>query len=172
MDDAANSEKPFRVFWIWIGVIVLFDQLTKALAIHCLSPEQNRLLAVIPGFFNLCYVENRGAAWGVLHGRQLFLITFSLVTLSFLIWKRVALFGQLRNGPFIFTLLIAGILGNLLDRILVGYVVDFLDFHYQQKHFPAFNVADSAICIATFLMIFAQWGLDRRLAKESAHVTP
>ncbi len=170
MDDAVKSEKPFRVFWIWIGVLVLLDQLTKALAIHYL--KQNPPLAIIPGFFNLCYVENRGAAWGVLHGRQIFLVTFSLVTLAFLFWKRAALFGLLRNGPFIFTLLIAGILGNLIDRIWVGYVVDFLDFHYQKNHFPAFNVADSAICIATFLMIFAQWGLDRRIAKESAHVSP
>jgi signal peptidase II len=169
MDVAANSAKTFRVFWIWIGVLVLLDQLTKALAIHYL--KQNHPVAILPGFFNLCYVENQGAAWGILHGRQIFLVTFSLVTLGFLFWKRFSLFGQLRGGTFIFALLIAGILGNLIDRIWVGHVVDFLDFHYQQRHFPAFNVADSAICIATFLMIFAQWGLDRRDAREPAHAS-
>jgi len=170
MDVAANSAKTFRVFWIWIGVLVILDQLTKALAIHYL--KQNPPVAILPGFFNLCYVENRGAAWGILHGRQIFLVTFSCVTLGFLFWKRVSLFGQLRGGNFIFALLIAGILGNLLDRIWVGHVVDFLDFHYKHSHFPAFNVADSAICIATFLMIFAQWGLDRRDAREPVHVSP
>jgi signal peptidase II len=169
MDAAANSDKPFRVFWILIVALVLLDQLTKALAIHYL--KQSAPVAIIPGFFNLCYVENRGAAWGILHGRQVFLITFSLVTLAFLFWKRLALFGQLLGGRFIFALLIGGILGNLIDRVGVGYVVDFLDFHYQRKHFPAFNVADSAICIATFLMIFAQWGLDRKSTREPANAS-
>lgn len=165
MEDAANSPKPLRVFWLWIAVIVALDQLTKALAILYLKHALP--WSVIPGLFNLCYVENRGAAWGVLHGRQVFLISFSFITLALLFWKRTQLFGLLRGGSSIFALLIAGILGNLIDRIRVGYVVDFLDFFWGQSHFPAFNVADAAICIATFLLIIAQWGLDRRKAREA-----
>jgi signal peptidase II len=118
--------------------------------------------SVIPGFFHLCYVENRGAAWGVLAGRQIFLISFSFITLAFLFWKRTSLFGSLRGGSVIFTLLIAGIIGNLIDRIRVGYVVDFLDFFWKQSHFPAFNIADSAICIATFALILTQWFDERQ----------
>lgn len=160
MEDAVNRPQTLRVFWLWIGFIIALDQLTKVLAIAYL--KHTPPFDVIPGLFSLCYVENRGAAWGVLAGNQIFLITFSLITLAFLFWKRIQLFGPLQGGSFIFTLLIAGIIGNLTDRIRVGYVVDFLDFYWKRSHFPAFNIADSAICVATFVLIISQWIHDRR----------
>lgn len=162
MEDAVKRPSALRVFWFWIGLIVFLDQLTKFLAIVYLKHSLS--FCVLPGLFNLCYVENRGAAWGVLAGSQLFLITFSLMTLAFLFWKRTQLLGSLRSGSFIFTLLIAGIIGNLVDRVRVGYVVDFLDFYWKQSHFPAFNIADSAICVATVVLIISQWLHDRRHA--------
>jgi signal peptidase II len=162
MADAANRPSTLRVFWLWIGLIIALDQITKILAIIYLKHDLP--IHVIPDFFNLCYVENRGAAWGVLAGSQIFLISFSLITLAFLFWKKQTLFGALRGGSFIFSLLIAGIIGNLADRIRLGYVVDFLDFYWGRSHFPAFNVADSAICVATLLLILAQWVHDRQNA--------
>jgi hypothetical protein len=98
-------------------------------------------VAVVPGFFSLTYVENQGAAWGMLAGRHLFLIGFSLLTLAFLFWRRRQLFDPLWGGRLTLTLLMAGILGNLIDRTGSTYVVDFLDFFWPPP-FPAFNVAD------------------------------
>lgn len=162
MEDAAKRPSTLRVFWLWVGIIIALDQLTKVLAIAYLKHASP--INVISGLFNLCYVENRGAAWGVLAGSQVFLITFSLITLAFLFWKGTMLFGSLRGGRFISTLLIAGIIGNLTDRIRLGYVIDFLDFYWKQSHFPAFNIADSAICVATVLLILSQWFHDRQRA--------
>lgn len=159
MEDAVNQPKTLRVFWLLTGFLLALDQLTKALAVSYLRHAPP--VRVIPGFFNLCYVENRGAAWGVLAGSQRFLILFTLLTLGFLFWRRTHLFGSLRGGSFIFTVLLAGIIGNLIDRMRLGYVVDFLDFYWKQSHFPAFNIADSAICVATFLLLFSQWFHDR-----------
>jgi len=167
MEDAVNRPSTLRVFWLWLGFILALDQATKSLAIVYLKPLHS--FRVIPGLFNLCYVENRGAAWGVLAGNQVFLIAFTLATMVFLFWKRTVLFGALRCGSVIFTLLMAGILGNLADRIRLGYVVDFLDFYWNQSHFPAFNVADSAICVATFLLLFFQWVHDRQASPLKAH---
>ena len=118
-------------------------------------------VAIVP-FFSLTYVENRGAAWGMLAGRHVFLIGFSLLTLAFLCWRRRQLFDHLWGGRVTFTLLVGGILGNLIDRIRLNYVVDFLDFFWGHHHFPAFNVADSAICCGVFLFILTQWIHDRK----------
>lgn len=134
-------------------LIVAVDQTTKWLASVHLRPL--RSVAIIPGFFSLSYVENIGAAWGMLAGRQLFLILFTLLTLIWLFWKRNTLFGDSRLRPLIKPLLFGGIAGNLIDRIFFGRVIDFLDFHLGTSHFPAFNIADSAICIGVFLCILS-----------------
>lgn len=154
MDGAVKRHPAIPVLWLWIVAIVLADQVTKVLAIAYLKYAPP--FSVIPGFFSLCYVENRGAAWGVLHGRQPLLVFVSLAAILLLFWKRAELFGNLRGGRFIFAVLLGGILGNLIDRIRVGYVVDFLDFYWRQSHFPAFNIADSSICLATFFLLIAK----------------
>ena len=143
------------------ALIVFLDQLTKHAVVTHLKPVASR--AVIPGFFNLSYVENPGAAWGMLAGRQVFLIAFSLLTLAFLIWKRRALFAPLWGGSLTMSLLFGGVIGNLIDRVRLNYVVDFLDFHWKQAyHFPAFNLADACICCGVFLFVFTQWLHDRK----------
>jgi signal peptidase II len=142
------------------ALIVAADQLTKYVAVSRLKPLGSH--AVIPGFFNLSYVENQGAAWGMLAGRQFFLIAFSLVTLGFLLWKRKSLFGNLWGGTVTLSLITGGVLGNLIDRIRLAYVIDFLDFHWHASHFPAFNIADASICCGVFLFIATQWHHDRK----------
>lgn len=141
-------------------LLVAADQATKLWAVSRLKPVGS--ISVIAGFFNLSYVENQGAAWGILAGRQLFLVSFSLATVGFLLWRRRQLFGPLWGGALTLTLLLGGILGNLIDRIRLAYVVDFLDFHWRGHHFPAFNIADSAICCGVFLFILTQWLHDRK----------
>ena len=108
---------------------------------------------MIAGLFNLHYIRNSGAAWGVLAGWRLLLILFAVVMLVVLVRRRQELFYGLWLGRPALALLLGGIVGNLMDRIRFGYVVDFLDFHWQGHHFPAFNVADSAICIGVGLYL-------------------
>ena len=155
---AAGSPDSRRMEWLGIGGIaasvLIIDQLTKLAAIEWLRSEPP--LAVIPGFFQLVFVQNTGAAWGMFAGGQLFLIAFSLLVIAFLSWRRRDIFGGDRLGLFTFGLLMGGILGNLIDRIRINAVIDFLDFHWGTSHFPAFNIADSAICIATFLLSLSQ----------------
>ena len=145
---------------VFAALLVVADQLTKYWAVTRLKPLGSH--AVIPGFFNLSYVENPGAAWGMLAGRQLFLIAFSLITLGFLLWKRKHLFGGLWAGAVTLSLITGGVIGNLIDRLRLAYVIDFLDFHCRGAHFPAFNIADASICCGVFLFVATQWHHDRK----------
>lgn len=140
-------------------LLVAADQLAKYWAVSRLRPVGS--IAVLPGFFNLSYVENRGAAWGMLAGQQVFLIAFSLLTLGFLVWKRRQLFAPLWGSTLTMSLLFGGVVGNLIDRVRLNHVIDFLDFHWQDAHFPAFNIADASICCGVFLFIVTQWLHDR-----------
>jgi signal peptidase II len=139
----------------WIGGIVLLDQLTKYwIQLRLLYAEQT---TIIPGFFNLHHIRNTGAAWGMLAGWRILLILFSLAMLVLILRKRHELFYGFRGGRIAIGLLAGGIIGNLIDRIRLGYVVDFLDFYHGTWHFPAFNVADSAICIGIGLYLLGQF---------------
>lgn len=148
-----------RIPWL-AAAVVAADQLTKHWAVASLKPVGS--IPVIPGLFSLSYVENPGAAWGMLAGRQVFLIGFSLATLAFLLWRRRDLFGPLWGGSVTLSLIAGGVVGNLIDRVRLNHVVDFLDFFWGRSHFPAFNVADSAICVGVFLFILTQWHHDRK----------
>ncbi len=149
---------------VWI--ITLLDQLTKhAVQRRFLCNERHE---VIPGWFDLRYIQNTGAAWGMLAGRQTLLIVFSLAMLVLIIRTRRTLFAGQSAGWFAMGLLVAGILGNLIDRMRLGYVVDFLDFYRGDRHFPAFNVADSAICVGVGLYILGQWLSERHQRRVQA----
>ncbi len=133
--------------------LYLLDQLTKYLARTGIPYGSAR--EVIPGFFNLSHVTNTGAAFGSFsNSNTFFMILSALVALGLLLaWFRGAftdLFSRLAVA-----LLISGIFGNLTDRILLGHVIDFLDFHVGGKHWPSFNVADSCICVAAGLFFLA-----------------
>lgn len=139
-----------------IAAIIVVDQITKA-AIQS-QYYLGESTAVINGFFSITYVRNPGAAFGFLAQapdsirKPLFLLVPVLACfwLLYLIWTS-------RKGgallSYAYALIFAGAVGNLFDRFSLGYVVDFLDFFYQDAHFPAFNVADSSITVAAFLLI-------------------
>jgi signal peptidase II len=138
-----------------ISFIVVLDQATKVMVTQCFSYGER--LCVVPGLFSLSYVRNTGAAWGVFHDLNSFLAVFSIVVLLGLI-----VFGRSmgRNDPrlrFALSLIAAGIIGNVLDRLRLGFVVDFLDFYYKGHHFPSFNVADSAICLGVALYLVSSY---------------
>lgn len=132
--------------------LYLLDQATKALVLRNISPDD--FLQVVPGFFNLVQVHNTGAAFGVLHNNNLFFVVLSagaLIFVAALAWRGAFPPGARRLGA---ALLVSGILGNLTDRLLHGYVIDFLDVVLPwYGHWPAFNVADACICSAAALFI-------------------
>ncbi len=146
----------FLVTFAVVANLCLADAVTKELAAGLLKGAA--AVSVIPGFFNLAYVENRGAAWGMFQGQVWPLAVFGVVALGFLVWKRRAVFGDAWVAP---CLMYAGIVGNLIDRIFRGFVIDMLDFHWGASHFPCFNLADTYICVAAGLLILASF-LERR----------
>ena len=112
---------------------------------------------VIEGFFNLVLVRNEGAAWGIFSGYAHGLTVFSAVVLVLLLGFQSALFERRPSHRIIFGLMLAGIVGNMVDRIRFQAVTDFLDFHIGDRHWPSFNVADSCICVAVFLYLIMTW---------------
>ena len=148
-----------------IAGLVILDQASKAAVRGRFLLGEG--IALVPGLFDLHYVQNTGAAWGMFSG-----FNGALVTLSFVMLVLVFLFRHhFMTGSTVCRvavgLMVAGILGNLIDRIRLGYVVDFLDFHWNGHHFPAFNVADMAICTGVGLYILAQLAAERRARREA-----
>ena len=146
--------------------LLLVDQAVKAAAIARLKGCPP--VTVLDGFFNLAYVENRGCAWGMLQGQVWPLAIFAAVAMAFLLWKRRAIFPKGVAGAVAEMTLYAGILGNLVDRLWLGYVVDLFDFHWDVYHFPCFNVADVYINIAAGLLILTSFLLhEKEPARDS-----
>ena len=108
---------------------------------------------MLPGFFNLTYVRNTGAAWGMFSGQNVALSALALVMLAALVVFRRKILPPGRVHRVALGLLCGGIVGNLFDRLRLDYVVDFLDFFHRGWHFPAFNVADSAICVGVAIYV-------------------
>lgn len=141
--------------WLWLSAIVLvLDQITKGLASELLTLHQP--LALLPSL-NLTRVHNAGAAFSFLGQaggwqRWLFIALAIAVSVWILLWLR----GVPPERPSLacaLSLILGGALGNLWDRIACGYVIDFIDVYYKQWHWPAFNVADSAITVGAAILI-------------------
>lgn len=131
--------------------VLLLDQITKQAIRSDLIYGESR--PVIDGLFNLVYVRNPGAAWGILGGQGVVLILISVAVLALLVIYRRSFLQEQLSHRILLGLMMGGIVGNLVDRIRFGWVTDFLDFHIGVHHWPSFNVADSAICIAVGLYI-------------------
>ena len=131
--------------------ITVLDQLTKVLVRAYI--EFGSLHPVIPGFMNLTYLRNTGAAWGMLGKQNVSLTILSLVMLVVMVLFRRSFLSDTLSHRIALGLLSGGIIGNLIDRIKYGAVTDFLDFHLFGWHWPSFNVADSAICIGVGIYV-------------------
>ena len=149
-------------------IVVLLDQFTKlwvrADFIYGGDPQ-----SVIPGFFNLVYVRNEGAAWGMFGGQQLLLVLLSAGVLIALAVYHRKLLNPTLDHRIALGLMVGGICGNLIDRIRVGWVTDFLDFYVGSYHWPSFNVADSAICIAVGIYLLSSFWHTRHPLKNAAN---
>ena len=144
----------WRLLWLCLAlVLVALDQWTKRLAATHLKTAPRVL---IDGVLELTYTENTGAAWSMLSGKQILLIALTAVMLGVVLV--LLLCGKWRNGCLLAgeTLLIAGGVGNLIDRVWNGCVVDFI--YVKAIHFPVFNVADCCVCCgAALLLIYMIW---------------
>lgn len=142
----------FLAVFAVVANLALVDAVVKELAAGYL--KGSAAVSVITDVFNLAYVENRGCAWGMLQGRVWALAAFAVIVMAVLVWRRKSIFGNSRIGFAAECLLYAGIVGNLIDRVFRGYVIDMFDFHFRSSHFPCFNLADSYITIAVVLLLF------------------
>ncbi len=139
---------------ILIGaVVVLLDQVTKYLVVQYLSQR----VVIIPGFLDLVSVYNRGVAFGMFNSSQCIFRTTLLTVLSiavFVILFFLYLFSKdmTRLSMVALSMIMGGAVGNVIDRIRLGYVVDFIDAYVKSAHWPAFNVADSAITVGAILL--------------------
>ncbi len=124
---------------------MILDQFTKALVVQNITLHSK--IEVIPNFFDLVYVKNDGAAWNILSGQKILLLLISLFAFIAAVVYFRSLCEACIERYYALGLILSGILGNAFDRIWRNEVVDFLDFYVGQYHWPAFNVADSAIVI-------------------------
>jgi signal peptidase II len=156
-NDSKNQPHVMRGFHFLIAAgVVLVDRASKWLVAQNITLHDS--LPVVAGFFRLTHVENRGAAFGLFSDspsewKVAVLILFSLIALvvvSALLWKNSH--GMTVTGVGL-ALILGGALGNLWDRLVEGHVVDFLDFSVGGYHWPAFNVADSAIVMGALLLV-------------------
>ena len=156
--------------WLWISlVVIVLDQITKVWA--SASLELYESIAVMP-FFNITLAHNTGAAFSFLAqagGWQRWFFTGIAVVVSvvIIVWMKRLPSGE-RMQAVALALVLGGALGNVIDRVIYGYVVDFLDVYYQQMHWPAFNIADSAITVGAVLLIWHSLFYHTEQSKESA----
>jgi signal peptidase II len=155
-----KSNSSFKNMLPWFGlalIILLFDQLTKLLVLQTIAYGQ---IVPITPFFNLTLLFNKGAAFSFLANesgwQHYFFLSIAIGAALFILimLKRHA---HQRLFSFALALILGGAIGNAIDRVLYGHVVDFLDVYIQQWHWPAFNIADSAICIGAVLLLIDEF---------------
>lgn len=132
-------------------ICLLLDQISKLLITNNLVINETYI--VINNFFNITLVHNDGAAWSILSGNRLLLIIISFIALLIIYFLFIRNKKLTKLETIIYGMLIGGIIGNLIDRILYGYVIDFFDFKLFSYNYPVFNIADCCIVIAVILLI-------------------
>ncbi|MBT7410452.1 MAG: lipoprotein signal peptidase [Methylococcales bacterium] len=154
--------------WLWLSVVCIFlDQITKYMAEFHL----NETIVVNP-FFNIVLAHNEGAAFSILSDaggwqRWFFIVLASLVSIVLIVWlKKIPL--NEKWQAISLAMIIGGAIGNVIDRSIYGYVIDFIQVHYQDWYWPAFNVADSVITMGVVLMLLDEYILKRK--KDSLEI--
>lgn len=160
--------KNYRIFAVTAFLALLFDQLSKVYIDRTFELYQS--LTVVKNFFNITYVRNPGAAFGILSDNAIrlpFFIGVSLIASFGILWYLRKIDPRDHWQHLALGLIFSGAIGNLIDRLRIGEVIDFLDVHWYQHHWPAFNVADSAICVGVVIMLLCSWR-EERLKKRNA----
>jgi len=159
----------WRILYLALS-ITAFDQLTKFAVLRYLGYREEK--EVVDGFFKLVHWGNTGAAWSMFSGNNGVLAVVAIAALVVLFFARHHFNVHTLGGQVSLGLIFGGIAGNLIDRLRVGHVVDFLYFYVYRRDgqiagFPAFNVADSAICIGVGLLFLLSWQHDGNKAPAS-----
>jgi signal peptidase II len=162
-----------RKYWILLVFclgILLSDQVTKFMVVQKFPLYQR--VEVIQGFFNLTHVRNTGGAFGIFGGEKggigsILFVVVSLIAVGAIVFFFIKIKEHEKTLALSFSLILSGAIGNLIDRLRYGEVVDFLDFHLSTYHWPAFNIADSAICIGIGLMALEVLIRDRKKLRKS-----
>ena len=131
-------------------LVVIFDQLTKLFVASRFSLGES--VPVIKGIFSIAYLANQGAGFGILQGQRWFFIFFALMVIGAILY----LYDKIPANKYVqlgVGLILGGAIGNLIDRIRLSYVIDFLDFRF----WPAFNIADSAVSVGAVILIIYFW---------------
>ena len=154
------------VFYILIvTILVILDQYTKNLVV--MNIELGKRIPLIDNFFSLTHVRNYGAGFSILQNERVFLTALSSVAIVILTYMLIKAKKNDTISIISYILIISGALGNLIDRVRLGYVVDFLDFIIFGYDYPVFNIADSFITVGCFALIIMV-ALEARNAKDKA----
>ncbi|MGR3978739.1 lipoprotein signal peptidase [Acinetobacter sp. 1207_04] len=155
---------PHNLVWVGLSIVaIILDQWTKWIATeHLIYGQQNPVLP----FLNWTLLHNYGAAFSFLSdagGWQRYFFTglAGVVSIIFLFWL-MRMPKKMMVLPVAIALILGGAVGNLIDRVSLGYVVDFIHFYYNNSHFPAFNIADSAITLGTILLLIDTFFLEKQ----------
>lgn len=141
-------------------MIILADQVSKYIIKTSLSLYQS--VPVMGDFFQIIHVQNRGAIWGIFSKQSDWLVQkiitgFSILALVIVVYFFLKLKHECRLELLSLSFIAGGAIGNIVDRLYQGFVVDFLDFHIIGYHWPTFNIADSFISVGVFLMVISVW---------------
>ena len=145
---------------IYSFILFLIDLVSKV--IISTNLELNNSLVIIDDFFSLTYIKNYGAAFSILVNYRLLLIIVSIIVIILLIIFLIKNKLKTKLEFICYSLLLGGILGNLFDRVVYGYVIDFFDFTFFRYHFAIFNFADSFIVISIILLLFDSFRSDKK----------
>lgn len=140
------------IYLLIVIAAVALDQITKYYA--KLHLEGQTAYQIIPNFFSFDYVENRGAAFGIMQGRRIFFFIVTFIAIAILLYIFITEYDALKVHEKVFlSFFMAGILGNFIDRLFRGYVIDFISFKFGSYEYPCFNLADSYMCVIIVLFI-------------------
>ncbi|HXG53456.1 MAG TPA: signal peptidase II [candidate division Zixibacteria bacterium] len=147
-----------KLVWGWVVFVVFADQLTKLIVDRTMPLHHS--IPVIEGLFHLTYIRNTGAAFGIFAGsaasfRLPFLVLFSVAAIIFIVVMLRRLPQEETGLATALAFILGGAIGNLIDRIAYGEVIDFLDFHWAGYHWPAFNLADSFITVGVAITAYS-----------------
>ncbi|MCD6451185.1 MAG: signal peptidase II [Acidobacteria bacterium] len=149
----------------------ILDQVSKLLIDRSLFPGESRV--IINGFLDITYAKNTGAAFGLFSQsisplKPILFYLFSIVAIAVIIYYILRFPARERGIQLALALIFAGALGNFLDRLRLGYVIDFIDIHLKGYHWPTFNIADSVICIGVGILIYKMITAPSEEKKEDA----
>jgi signal peptidase II len=173
MDDVTAipmAARARRTLEIWLPLVILaLDQLTKELVRRSLDLHESA--TIVPGLVDFTHVRNAGAAFGILNSaafpyKTVFIVLIASAGLVGVAMYSASLASHQLAARIGLALIIGGAAGNLIDRIVVGYVVDFVDVYWGEAHFWAFNVADAAISIGAVLVLLEMIGIGRHHASR------